>query len=72
MPKRALTGTVVSDKSDKTVTVRVDRRVKHPLYGKVILAWSQRRWAWWNKVENYTGHVGLYNNNRHAATWVAK
>jgi peptide/nickel transport system substrate-binding protein len=43
-----------------------------PLYGKVILAWSERRWTWWNKVENYTAHVGLYNNNRHAATWVAK
>jgi small subunit ribosomal protein S17 len=27
---------VVSDKGDKTVTVRVDRRVKHPLYGKII------------------------------------
>ena len=36
MPKRVLTGTVVSDKGDKTVTVRVDRRVKHPLYGKII------------------------------------
>ena len=36
MPKRVLIGTVVSDKGDKTVTVRVDRRVKHPLYGKII------------------------------------
>ena len=36
MPKRVLIGTVVSDKADKTVTVRVDRRVKHPLYGKII------------------------------------
>jgi small subunit ribosomal protein S17 len=36
MPKRVLIGTVVSDKGDKTVTVRVDRRVKHRLYGKII------------------------------------
>ncbi len=36
MPKRILTGTVTSDKTDKTVTVLVERRVKHPLYGKII------------------------------------
>jgi small subunit ribosomal protein S17 len=36
MPKRILTGTVVSDKAEKTVVVRVERRVKHPLYGKII------------------------------------
>ncbi len=34
--KRTLTGRVVSDKMSKTVTVLVERRVKHPLYGKVI------------------------------------
>lgn len=34
--QRALTGKVVSDKMDKTVTVLVERKVKHPLYGKVI------------------------------------
>ena len=36
MPKRILIGTVVSDKTDKTVTVKVERKVKHPLYGKII------------------------------------
>ena len=36
MPKRVLQGVVVSDKQDKTVTVRVERRIKHPVYGKVI------------------------------------
>ena len=36
MPKRILVGTVVSDKTDKTVTVLVERKVKHPLYGKII------------------------------------
>lgn len=36
MPKRVLTGTVVSDKTDKTVVVLVERKVKHALYGKII------------------------------------
>jgi small subunit ribosomal protein S17 len=36
MPKRVLQGTVVSDKTDKTVVVLVERKVKHPLYGKII------------------------------------
>ena len=33
---KVLQGRVVSDKADKTVTVRVERRFKHPLYGKVV------------------------------------
>ena len=35
MPRRVMIGTVVSDKMDKTVVVRVDRRVTHPLYKKI-------------------------------------
>lgn len=34
--RRTLQGRVVSDKMDKTVTVLVERRVKHPLIGKVM------------------------------------
>ncbi len=34
--KRTLAGRVVSDKMSKTVTVLVERRVKHPLYGKFV------------------------------------
>jgi small subunit ribosomal protein S17 len=34
--KRTLTGTVVSDKMDKTVTVLVERKIKHPLLGKIV------------------------------------
>jgi small subunit ribosomal protein S17 len=34
---RSLTGRVVSDKMDKTVTVLVERRVKHPMYDKIIV-----------------------------------
>ncbi|MFZ8813339.1 MAG: 30S ribosomal protein S17 [Thermus aquaticus] len=36
MPKKVLTGVVVSDKMQKTVTVLVERQFPHPLYGKVI------------------------------------
>ena len=33
---RTLTGNVISDRMDKTVTVLVERRVKHPVYGKIL------------------------------------
>ncbi|MBI4966867.1 MAG: 30S ribosomal protein S17 [Rhodospirillales bacterium] len=36
MPRRILQGVVVSDKMDKTVVVRVERRVMHPIYKKFI------------------------------------
>lgn len=36
MPKRILQGVVVSDKNAKTVTVKVERKIKHPIYGKII------------------------------------
>ena len=36
MPKRVLQGTVVSDKADKTVVVLIERKVAHPVYGKII------------------------------------
>ncbi len=36
MPRRILRGVVVSDKPDKTVIVRVERRVMHPVYKKVV------------------------------------
>ncbi|BCX18600.1 MAG: 30S ribosomal protein S17 [Geminicoccaceae bacterium] len=36
MPRRVLQGVVVSDKADKTIVVRVDRRVMHPVYGKTV------------------------------------
>jgi len=35
--RRTLVGRVVSDKMNKTVTVLIERRVKHPLYGKIIV-----------------------------------
>jgi len=36
-PQRTLVGRVVSNKMDKTVTVLVERRVKHPVYGKYVV-----------------------------------
>ncbi|RME66969.1 MAG: 30S ribosomal protein S17 [Alphaproteobacteria bacterium] len=45
MPKRILLGTVVSDKADKTVVVSVERRFKHPLYGKIV-----------RRTKNYHAH----------------
>ncbi len=33
---RILTGVVISNKADKTITVKIERKVKHPLYGKVV------------------------------------
>jgi len=37
MPRRIFEGVVVSDVNDKTVVVRVEKRVKHPVYKKYIL-----------------------------------
>ena len=45
MPKRILQGIVVSDKMDKSVVVRVERRVMHPVYKKYI-----------KRSKNYTAH----------------
>ncbi len=36
MPARIIPGTVISDSANKTVTVRVERQVRHPLYKKII------------------------------------
>ena len=34
--RKTRTGVVLSDKMDKTVLVRIDRKVKHPVYGKIV------------------------------------
>jgi len=36
MPKRILEGVVISDKAEKTITVRVERKIMHPIYKKFI------------------------------------
>ena len=39
--KRTLIGKVVSDKRNKTVTVQIERRVKHPIYDKIVMRSSK-------------------------------
>jgi small subunit ribosomal protein S17 len=36
MPRRVMQGTVISDKPDKTIIVKVERRIVHPVYKKII------------------------------------
>jgi small subunit ribosomal protein S17 len=55
--RRRLTGHVIKDKMNKTVTVRVDRMVKHPLYGKYV-----------RRSTNY--HVHDENNECHTGDTV--
>ena len=45
MPKRILQGVVVSDKQDKTIVVKVERRFTHPLFKKTV-----------RKTKNYHAH----------------
>ena len=51
---RILTGIVTSNKADKTVTVKIERKVKHPLYGKVI----KRATKVHSHDENNTASIG--------------
>lgn len=52
--RRPLVGHVVSDKMNKTITVLVERRVRHPLYGKYI----RRSTKYHVHDENNESHVG--------------
>ena len=54
--KRTLIGRVVSDKRAKTVTVLVERRVKHPIYNKIVIK-SSRYHAHDEKCEYKTGDL---------------
>ena len=54
MPRRIFSGIVVSDKCDKTVVVRVEESLLHPLYGKRIRRYSKFH----AHDENNTFHVG--------------
>lgn len=53
---RTVTGRVVSDKMDKTITVLVERRVRHPMYGKYITK-SSKLHAHDEKNECHIGDV---------------
>jgi small subunit ribosomal protein S17 len=61
--KRTLSGRVVSDKMDKTVTVLVERKVRHPLYGKIMTR-SKKYHAHDEKNEFHEGDVVLIEECR--------
>ena len=52
MPKKVATGVVTSDKTDKTRRVEIQRRVKHPMYGKYI---RQRTVCYVHDEQNESG-----------------
>lgn len=56
MPKRILQGVVVSDKNEKTVVVKVERRFAHPVMGKIVRL-SKRYHAHDESKEFKTGDV---------------
>lgn len=60
---RMLTGRVVSDKMDKTVTVLIERRVTHPLIGKVITR-SKKYHAHDEKNEFHEGDLVMIEETR--------
>ena len=56
MPKRILQGVVVSDKNDKTIVVKVERRLRHPVLKKTVRL-SKKYHAHDEKNEAKTGDV---------------
>lgn len=60
---RTLTGKVVSDKMDKTITVLIERRVTHPLYGKIVKR-SSKLHAHDENNECHTGDVVTIKETR--------
>jgi small subunit ribosomal protein S17 len=60
---RTLSGRVISDKMDKTVTVLVERRVTHPIYGKIVRR-SQKLHAHDESNECHMGDVVLIQECR--------
>jgi small subunit ribosomal protein S17 len=56
MPKRILEGVVVSDKMDKTIVVKVERRVQHPIYKKFIR--RSKKYHAHDELNAFKGKVG--------------
>jgi small subunit ribosomal protein S17 len=54
--KRKLTGRVTSDKMDKTITVLVERKVKHPLYGKYVT--RSKKYHAHDETNAFKGKIG--------------
>ena len=68
--KRTLIGKVVSDKRTKTVTVLVERRVKHAVYGKIV-AKSSKYHAHDEKGEFHLGEITESRPISKTKNWVA-
>ena len=45
MPKRILTGKVVSNKAEKTITVLIERKIMHPIYKKFVTKSKSKVWV---------------------------
>lgn len=56
MPKRILEGVVISDKMDKTIVVKVERRVQHPIYKKFIR--RSKKYHAHDETNAFKGKVG--------------
>ena len=63
MPKRILQGVVVSDKNDKTIVVKVERRLRHPVLKKTV-GLSKKYHAHDEKNEAKSGDVGRIQETR--------
>ena len=64
MPKRVLEGVVVSDKNDKTIVVKVERRLRHPVLKKTVRL-SKKYHAHDEKNTAKTGDVVRIEETRH-------
>jgi small subunit ribosomal protein S17 len=63
MPKRVLQGVVVSDKNDKTIVVKVERRLRHPVFKKTVRV-SKKYHAHDEKNEAKVGEIVRISETR--------
>ena len=67
---RTLTGRVTSDKRDKSVTVLVERKVRHPLYGKIMIR-SKKYHAHDESNEFHPGDIVKYFRGYHLSLFLS-
>ena len=73
MPKRILTGKVTSNKSNKTITVLVERKIMHPIYKKFVTK-SKKFAAHDNENKFKVGEIVTIQENKPISktkTWIA-
>ena len=74
MPRRVLQGTIVSTKNDKTIVVEVERKFRHPLYGKFVKS-NKKYKAHDEANEGVVGEIVSIEEHRPISktkTWVLK